>query len=394
MSLRGDLRTMALPDVLQWIASGRKTGTLHVERRSVQKRIILRDGNIFSSWSNDPRESLGQFLIRLRLVTEEQLFRALLGQEEKGRLLGSILVADGVLGEDDLRRALKAKAEETVYDLFLWPSGQFEFREGEFPEIHISFESQVTPVILEGIRRVDEWQRIRAVFPNLETTFKVSGPPPAGADPVQKQVLALAAAGKNLAEMSLELRRSEFETAALVFDLHARGLLAVGQVRAGNPAADPVGAIQALLALAYQRLQEKRYESALKAYEDVLAVDRLNQNAKKGLIAALEARQRGAPGPDRPSRRGGLPRGRLATLGDREPGSATACVPVLGGLTAPPGPPARLLQPDQLPLEEAGEDQHRVLLAHRAQLQDRLDVPLAVDRGRARSPRGGRGSAS
>ena len=292
MSLRGDLRTMALPDVLQWIASGRKTGTLHVERRSVQKRIILRDGNIFSSWSNDPRESLGQFLIRLRLVTEEQLFRALLGQEEKGRLLGSILVADGVLGEDDLRRALKAKAEETVYDLFLWPSGQFEFREGEFPEIHITFESQVTPVILEGIRRVDEWQRIRAVFPNLETTFKVSGPPPAGADPVEKQVLALAAAGKNLAEMSLELRRSEFETAALVFDLHARGLLTVGQVRAGNPAADPVGAIQALLALAYQRLQEKRYEAALKAYEDVLALDRLNQNAKKGLIAAMEARQR------------------------------------------------------------------------------------------------------
>ena len=168
MSLRGDLRTMALPDVLQWIASGRKTGTLHVERRSVQKRIILRDGNIFSSWSNDPRESLGQFLIRLRLVTEEQLFRALLAQEEKGRLLGSILVGDGVLAEDDLKRALKAKAEETVYDLFLWPSGQFEFREGEFPEnILITFESLVTPVILEGIRRVDEWQRIRAVFPNL-----------------------------------------------------------------------------------------------------------------------------------------------------------------------------------------------------------------------------------
>ncbi len=292
MSLRGDLRTMALPDVLQWIASGRKTGTLHVERRSVQKRIILRAGNIFSSWSNDPRESLGQFLIRLRLVTEEQLFRALLGQEEKGRLLGSILVADGVLTEDDLRRALKSKAEETVYDLFLWPSGQFEFREGEFPDIHITFESLVTPVILEGIRRVDEWQRIRAVFPNLETTFKVSGPPSAGADPVEKQLLALAAAGKSLAEMSLELRRSEFETAAIAFDLHSRGLLVVRQVRAENPAADPVGAIQALLALAYQRLQEKRYEAALKAYEDVLAIDRLNQNAKKGLIAALEARQR------------------------------------------------------------------------------------------------------
>jgi hypothetical protein len=293
MSLRGDLRTMPLPDVLQWLATGRKTGTLHVERRSVQKRIILREGNIFSSWSNDPRESLGQFLIRLRLITEEQLFRALLAQEEKGRLLGSILVSDGILAEDDLKRALKAKAEETVYDLFLWPAGQFEFREGELPDdILITFETPVTPVILEGIRRVDEWQRIRAVFPSMETTFKAPPAGPASADPLEKQVLALAAAGRGLAEMSLELRRSEFETAALVFELHSRGVVSVDRVRAEEPPKDPVGAIQALLTLAYQRLQERRYEAALKAYEDVLGLDRLNQNAKKGLIAAMEARQR------------------------------------------------------------------------------------------------------
>jgi hypothetical protein len=249
---------MALPDILQWIATGQKTGTLHVERRSVQKRIILREGNIFSSWSNDPRESLGQFLIRLRLVTEEQLFRALLAQEEKGRLLGSILVADGVLGEEDLKRALKAKAEETVFDLFLWPSGQFEFREGEFPDdILITFESPVTPVILEGIRRVDEWLRIKAVFPSMDTTVKVKGPPPPGADANEKQLLALAAAGKSLAEISLELRRSEFETASLVFDLFSRGLVAVGQTRrmtrswtgGGHPRAPRPR---------LQRLQEKR----------------------------------------------------------------------------------------------------------------------------------------
>jgi Domain of unknown function (DUF4388) len=293
MSLRGDLRTMALPDVLQWIAAGRKTGTLHVERRSVQKRIILREGNIFSSWSNDPRESLGQFLIRLRLLTEEQLFKALLEQEDKGRLLGSLLVAEGVLTEDDLKRALKAKAEETIFDLFLWPSGQFEFHEGEIPDnILITFETPVTPVILEGIRRVDEWQRIKAVFPSMETTFKPGSSPIDATDPVEKQLLALVSAGKTLAEMSLELRRSDFETAALVFDLHARGAVAVDRVRPESQASDPVAAIQALLTQAYQRLQEKRYDAALKAYEDVLAIDRLNKHAHRGIASATEARQR------------------------------------------------------------------------------------------------------
>lgn len=293
MSLKGELRTMPLPDVLQWVANGRKTGTLYLERQSVQKRIFLRDGNIFSSWSNHPRESLGQFLIRLGLLTEEQLFTALLAQEERGVPLGSVLVADGVLSEAGLRRALETKAEETVYDLFLWPSGEFEFREGELPpNVLIDFETPVTPVILEGIRRVDEWQRIRAVFPTMETTFKPGSELPADAGALDRQLAAFATAGRSLAEMSLELRRSEFETAAIAFDLHARGHLVVDCAPAAAAPSDPVAAIQALLARAYQRLMQKRFDAAAAAYEEVLSLDRLNQHAKKGLLATAEARRR------------------------------------------------------------------------------------------------------
>ena len=294
MSLRSDLQTMGLPDVLQWIAAGRKTGTLHVERASVQKRIIVRDGKIFSSWSNDPRESLGQFLIRLALVSEEQLFKALLAQEEQNELIGSLLLSEKILTESDLKRALKVKAEETLYDLFLWPSGQFEFKEGEVPpDIRITYETPVTPVILEGIRRVDEWTRIREVFSGMATSFTLVDNPDAPPSKSENPVLELAAEGRTIAEISLEIRRSEFETAALLFDLHARGLVKVDKTRAEAEAApsDPVGAIHALLALAYERLQEKRFDAARKAYEDVLALDRLNQNAKKGLIATYEARQ-------------------------------------------------------------------------------------------------------
>src|SRR5207245_3075309 len=78
MSLAGNLRTMELPDVLQWVSSGRKTGTLYLERHSIQKRIYFQDGGIYTSSSNDPRESMGQLLIRERLVSEEQLYKALL----------------------------------------------------------------------------------------------------------------------------------------------------------------------------------------------------------------------------------------------------------------------------------------------------------------------------
>ena len=112
---------------------GRKTGTLHIEHRSVHKRIVFKDGVIYSSTSNDPRESMGQFLIRDRHVTEEQLFRALIRQENEGRLLGAILVGDGILSEEDVRHSLESKAEETIYDLFLWTEGKFEFKRWASP---------------------------------------------------------------------------------------------------------------------------------------------------------------------------------------------------------------------------------------------------------------------
>jgi hypothetical protein len=296
MSLAGNLRTMDLPEVLQWIASARKTGTLHLERRSVQKRIYFQGGAIYTSWSNDPRETMGQILVRERLITEEQLFKALLRCEEQGRMLGVTLISEGVVSEEDLRRALKIKAEESIYDLFLWPEGKFEFKDGETAgDDLIPIELEVTSAIMEGVRRIDEWGRIRTVFPSLDVSYTLPrGVPPEVVDLTERRLLELAGSGLTLAALSLELRRSEFETAELAFALHGRGLLGVVAPRsaAAQSDHDTVGAIQALLAEGAQRLGERRYELALQAYEQALTLDRLNQTAKKGLVATIEARDR------------------------------------------------------------------------------------------------------
>jgi hypothetical protein len=295
MSLTGNLRTMDLPDVLQWIAGGRKTGTLHLARGSVQKRIAFVDGIIDTSWSNDPRESLGQFLVRDALVSEEQLFKALLRQETEGRLLGVILVGDGVVKEDDLRRAMQIKVGEAIYDLFLWPEGRFEFKDGELPEPKgFPIDLPVMGVIMEGARRLDEWSRIRAVFPSAGTSFKApKGIPAEVTDREDRKFLELAESGRTLAAIALETRRSEFDTAVRAFELHQKGLLAVARVQDVIPTGDPATLVREFLSAAAERFAQKRYDKALEAYEQVLAVDHLNQDAKKGLISVVEARTRG-----------------------------------------------------------------------------------------------------
>jgi hypothetical protein len=292
MSLAGNLRTMALPDILQWIATGQKSGTLHLERRGIEKRIVYAEGLIVTSWSNDPRESLGQFLMRDRLVTEEQLFKALLHQEERGSLLGAIIVGEHIITEEQLKHALQQKTEETIYDLFLWPEGEFEFKEGEGAgDILVQTAIPITLVIMEGIRRVDEWLRIREVLPSTRCTFKVLGAPQIE-DSVERQILGLVASGRALAEISMEMRRSEFETASLLLDLHNRHFIVVDSPGTETTPQDTVSTIKDLLKRAYESLQGRQYDDALKAYEDVLALDRLNQHAKKGLISVSDARNR------------------------------------------------------------------------------------------------------
>src|SRR6266568_3999182 len=272
MSLAGDFHTFPLTELLAWIAMHELTGTVHFNRQSTKKEFVVEKGKLDASWSNDPRETLGQALVRNLLIGEEALFSALLRQEKDGRRLGEILVADGVLTEEQLIQTLRANAEEHVCDLFLWPDGRFDFRDEE------------------GRHRLEHWERIKERFPSPEVTFTVSRAGHAVEDPLERQILGLAAAGKTLAAISLETRRSTFDTALRLADLCDREALAVEEVTA-YAESDPVGQIITFLARAEENLAQQRFDAARGYYERVLALDGLNQKAKKGLIAVTEARQ-------------------------------------------------------------------------------------------------------
>ena len=85
MSLTGSLKTMHVGDLLQWCGSNLKTGTLRLMRGPIEKQLFFKGGRLFSSTSNSPRETLGQFLIRTGKISEEQLFKALVRQDRTDR---------------------------------------------------------------------------------------------------------------------------------------------------------------------------------------------------------------------------------------------------------------------------------------------------------------------
>ena len=95
-------------------------------------------------------------------------------QEQHGTLLGELLVIIGRLSREDLQHILQVKTEETIYELFLWQEGDFRFLENILPAKKFQpLNLPVEMIVLEGVRRKDEWTRCAEHIPNENWIPKV-----------------------------------------------------------------------------------------------------------------------------------------------------------------------------------------------------------------------------
>lgn len=220
MGITGNLKTMQLSELLQWLSLGQKTGTLLIEGHGIEKRIYFHNGRINSTSSSDPREYLGHFLVSHGYITEEELKMAMEVQEESAILLGKILVMINAISETDLLRLMRKKAEESIYGVFLWGEGNFEFVDGELPELKmVPLSLDVTGIIMEGLRRYDEWQRIRLRVPDASVVPQIVGPLSLETLSEQEKLIVPYVDGKRSIEaIALQTHNAEFNVARLVFE--------------------------------------------------------------------------------------------------------------------------------------------------------------------------------
>lgn len=301
-------------DLLQWLSLGQKTGTLIVSNKAVEKKIFFKNGRVISSASNDPREYLGQFLMSHGYISEPELMKGMQVQAESGILLGKILVMIDVISEEELQRLMRMKAEEAIYDIFLWRDGEFRFDDDTLPtQEMIPLQVDVTGIIMEGTRRVDEWQRIRLLIPNESLVPAAIKPIDDDVvdklhfDDAQRMVVAAIDAKRTVAEIVLESRSSSFLVAETLYRLVREGYIELRESTPEKAAAvaassrvssakipavaeTPEDEVSALLTRAQQALRSRDYEKAqrlLKAAENLDPNHPKVRNAIKGAEAAI-----------------------------------------------------------------------------------------------------------
>jgi Domain of unknown function (DUF4388) len=220
MGISGNLETMVLSELLQWLSMGQKTGTLVIDNKSkkVEKRICFDKGTIISSASTDPKEYLGRFLVNHGFLADEPVNEAVARQQQEKQLLGKILVDMGLVGEEDLHQMLQLKAEETIYDIFTWEEGDFEFLDNELPQHNmVRMSLDVQWLVLEGSRRLDEWGRIRETIPSPQCVPVLVGELDlAQASEVEERILGFIDDDRSVEDISHEAEIGLFQVASVL----------------------------------------------------------------------------------------------------------------------------------------------------------------------------------
>jgi tetratricopeptide (TPR) repeat protein len=231
MAIKGSLKEASLPDVLQLLALGKKTGCLAVADRHNFGYIYFDQGRIcYASIVNRP-DRLGDLLAKNQRISQEQLQQAIqLQGERRERKLGEILVTIGAIRRDELEAYMRMQIEEAVYHLFTWTSGTFNFEAGVQPEQQ-DFLVDINPesLLLEGARRVDEWSLIEKKIPGLDLIFALDRAP--GESPEvtlsadQQRILPLIDGKRDVYAIVEDSGLMEFEVGKALYGLITAGFV-------------------------------------------------------------------------------------------------------------------------------------------------------------------------
>ena len=157
MPLSGDTETVYLFSILQLLCNDKKTGVLRVWKGVEDVKIYLNEGTIIYATGSQKKFRLGYLLRTSGIVSAQNIRKCLKIAKLKGQALGKVMVEEGVVTEKKLTGFMHEKVQETLYDLFMWKKGNFEFSQSNFNlSGHVITELNTMELILEASRRVDE----------------------------------------------------------------------------------------------------------------------------------------------------------------------------------------------------------------------------------------------
>lgn len=181
--IQGSMREAPLPDIIQLVSQGGKSGCFHVEQETSRARIHLKDGRIIHAITN----------------TTEGL--------------------------------------EALMEVALWINGRYRFEE-VVQEVPVTITKSNAAILMELGRRMDEWRLISQKVPSVDlypVSTLLPGDSLHGVNPREARLLGMATGYYTVAELAQVMQKPVLAIAKDLYGLVMGGYAVLKGIRSGKP---------------------------------------------------------------------------------------------------------------------------------------------------------------
>jgi hypothetical protein len=155
VAMLGSFHSDILNNLFLYLSNNRQNGILGVTTGPLTKGIFFKKGNIVFSGSTDARERIGNVLLKLGYIDEEQI--AQVEAHDDPRRFGVRLKEAGYITYEQLWEGLRAQVTRICCSLVNFPVGTYFFLPNCVPtDTFNHFAIEPHKVLFEGVLRMDE----------------------------------------------------------------------------------------------------------------------------------------------------------------------------------------------------------------------------------------------
>ncbi len=131
----------------------RRAGDAMTEGR---KELYFVGGKLHHVASNNASEMLGEYLVRRRAISRDELDFALAVLPRYNGRMGDTLIALGLVGSLEIFRTIRDQGRDRLVDLFRWRRGKLHFyAEQTAPHVDFPLDLELAPLLLAGIEAAE-----------------------------------------------------------------------------------------------------------------------------------------------------------------------------------------------------------------------------------------------
>jgi len=183
MALEGNLNSFGLSEILQLISVQQKTGMLTVQSEHGNGVMFFRDGQLVSTRDRRrrARDPFKDYVTRYGILGREALMRVSQIASQSKLDFVDIVASEGLLDETDLEKHWRKQLQESMHDVLTWEQCSYKFISNEeiVEGIKVLESYSIEAMLMESMRRIDEFPQMLDQFPNDLTLISRLDPEPA-----------------------------------------------------------------------------------------------------------------------------------------------------------------------------------------------------------------------